>query len=350
VYIADTFNNRIRVVSLDTGIITTVAGTGVAGYSGDGGPALNAMLNGPNGIAFDFNSSIYIADTYNNRIRVINGQNIITTVAGTGSYGYGGRDGLATLASLNNPLGVAWDFSTSRLYIADTNNNRIRVISNSGIISTVAGTGVAGYSGDSMLATTATISYPMKITTDGSGNLFIADTDNHRVRVITKSTGIITTVAGTGDAGYNGDGAYAVTATLFRPSDVALDPSGNIYIADAVNNRIRMVDVNTGIISTVAGTGVAGFSGYGGLATAATISQPLGIDIDASGTVYIADTFNSRVLAVLALQSPTQTPTATIAGSTLEINQVTLSTFTFFFSCHTVGSSSHNLYSVILLM
>lgn len=345
VYIADTFNNRIRMVSLDTGIISTIAGTGVAGYSGDGGPALNAMLNGPNGIAFDFNSSIYIADTYNNRIRVINGQNIITTIAGTGSYGYGGRDGLATLAALNNPLGVTWDSSTSRLYIADTNNNRIRVISNSGIISTVAGTGVAGYSGDSMLATTATISYPMKITTDGTGNLYIADTDNHRVRFITKSTGIITTVAGTGDAGYNGDGGYAFMATLFRPSDVTLDPSGNIYIADAANNRIRMVDRSSGIISTVAGTGVAGFSGYGGLATVATISQPLGIDIDASGTVYIADTFNSRVLAVLALQSPTRTPTATIAGSTLEINQVTLSTFTFFFSC-----SSHNLHVVILIL
>jgi trimeric autotransporter adhesin len=337
-------------VSMDTGIITTVAGTGVAGYSGDGGPALNAMLNGPNGIAFNSNSSIYIADTYNNRIRVINSQNIITTVAGTGSYGYGGRDGLATLAALNNPLGVTWDDYTSRLYIADTNNNRVRVISNSGIISTVAGTGVAGYSGDSMLATTATISYPMKITTDRSGNLYIADTDNHRVRVITKSTGIISTVAGTGDAGYNGDGVNAVTATLFRPSDVALDPSGNIYIADALNNRIRMVDISTGMISTVAGTGVAGFSGYGGLATAATISQPLGIDIDASGTVFIADTFNSRVLAVMALLSPTQAPTATIAGSTLEINQVTSSTFTFSASCYNVERFSHNLHAVILLL
>ena len=350
VYIADTFNNRIRMVSMDTGIITTIAGTGVAGYSGDGGPALNAMLNGPNGIACDSNSSIYIADTYNNRIRVINSQNVITTVAGTGSYGYGGRDGLATLAALNNPLGVAWDTYTSRLYIADTNNNRIRVISKSGTISTVAGTGVAGYSGDSMLATTATISYPMKITTDVSGNLYIADTDNHRVRVITKSTGIITTVAGTGDAGYNGDGVKAVKATLFRPSDVTLDPSGNIYIADALNDRIRMVASSTGMITTVAGTGDAGFSGYGGLATAATISQPLGIDIDASGTVYIADTFNSRVLAVMALLSPTQTPTAAIAGSTLEINQVTLSTSTFFSSCYTVESSVHNLHVVILLL
>jgi hypothetical protein len=320
VYIADTFNNRIRMVSMDTGIITTAAGTGIAGYSGDGGLAVNAMLNGPNGIALDSDSCIYIADTYNNRIRVINRQNIITTVAGTGSYGYSGRDGLATLAMLNNPLGVAWEAFTSLLYIADTNNNRIRVISKTGIISTVAGTGVAGYNGDSILATTATISYPMKITIS-SGILYIADTDNHRVRQI--YGGIITTVAGTGDAGYNGDGVQAVTASLFRPSDVSTDSYGNVYIADALNNRIRRVDVFTGLISTVAGTGEAGFSGYGGLAVNADISQPLGIAIDESDAVYIADTFNSRVLAVMAFLSPTQAPTAAIAESTLQINQVT---------------------------
>ena len=327
VYIADSCNNRIRMITMSLGIITTVAGTGAAAYGGDKGLALNATLNGPSSVAFDSKySNIYIADTYNNRIRMINTKtNIITTVAGTGSYGYSGRGDLATLAMLNNPLGVAWDSFSSRLYIADSNNHRIRVIDGStAIITSVAGTGVAGYSGDSLQADKAALSYPAKITTDSSGNLYIADTGNHRIRMVIKNTGIITTLAGAGAAGYSGDGMKAVRALLFKPSDVSLDLLGNVYIADTINNRIRKVDMISGIITTVAGTGTAGYSGDGGPATGALLSQPLSIDIDGAGTVYIADTSNSRVRTILALGTPSPAPITPLAVFTLEINQVRL--------------------------
>lgn len=289
-----------------SGIITTLAGTGVAGFSGDDGPAINATLNGPTSVAMLYDIYLYIADTYNNRIRMIDmDKRLITTVAGTGGYGFNDR-AFATSAMLNNPLGVALDPRTTSLYIADTNNHRIRVVHlGDNLISTVAGTGVAGYSGDSLQADKANLSYPSKVTFDFFGNMYIADTGNHRIRKVTRSTGVITTFAGTGVAGYSGDGGMAVRAILFKPSDVAVDLIGNVLIADALNNCIRKVDTTSGIITTVAGTGAVGYKGDGGPARAALLSQPLGIHIDKAGTIYVADTSNSRVRTITAHGSPT---------------------------------------------
>lgn len=290
-----------------TGIITTLAGTGVAGFSGDDGPAINATLNGPTSVAMRGDSYLYIADTYNNRIRMIDMvMRVITTAAGSGGYGFNDRP-FATSAMLNNPLGVALHPVTLRLYIADTNNHRIRVVhlGEDDLIFTVAGTaGVAGYSGDSLQADKATLSYPSKLTFDSFGNMYIADTDNHRIRKVSGSTGVINTFAGTGVAGYSGDGGMAIGALLFKPSDVAVDLMGNVLIADALNNCIRKVNKTSGIITTVAGTGTVGYKGDGGPARAALLSQPLGIHIDKAGTIYVADTSNSRVRTISAHGSP----------------------------------------------
>ena len=216
-----------------TGIITTIAGNGIAGYSGDGGLATNAELNNPYGVAVDSNGNIYIADTNNNRIRKVNSTTgIITTIAGNGTAGYSGDGGLATNAELYYPYGVAVD-SNGNIYIADTYNNRIRKVnSTTGIITTIAGNGTAGYSGDGGPATNAQLNYPYGVAVDSSGNIYIADTDNNRIRKVNSTTGIITTIAGNGNPGYSGDGGPATNAELYDPSGVAVDSNGNIYIAD----------------------------------------------------------------------------------------------------------------------
>jgi trimeric autotransporter adhesin len=296
IYIADTNHSRIRMVTKSTGIISTVAGTGSSGYSGDGGLATSAKLNYPYGVAIDASGNIYIADTYNHRIRMVMlSAGIISTVAGTGSYGYSGDGGLATSAKLYYPYFVAIDAS-GNIYIADTNNNRVRMVTlSTGIISTVAGNGSSGYSGDGGLATSANLYSLRGVAFDASGNIYIADTYNLRMRMVTKSTGIISTVAGTGSYGYSGDGGIATSAKLTHPQGFAIDASGNIYIADADNHRIRMVTKSTGIISTVAGTGSSGYSGDGGIATSAGLYYPRGVAIDASGNIYIADYSNHRI-------------------------------------------------------
>jgi len=279
--------------------ITTVAGIGTAGYTGDGALATGAQLNGPGGVAVDASGNIYISEFYNHTIRKITvSTGIITTVAGTGVAGYNGDGGLATAAQLTSPNGVSIDAS-GNFYLSDHDNQRIRKITAStGIITTVAGIGTAGFSGDGGLATLAEMNGPSgPPAIDASGNIYIADFRNHRVRKVEASTGIITTVAGIGTAGYSGDAGLATAAQLNRPTDVCLDASGNIYIIDC-NNCIRKVTVSTGIITTVAGTGVAGFSGDGGLATAAQLSVPHGLTFDAVGDMYIADWSNNRVREV----------------------------------------------------
>jgi sugar lactone lactonase YvrE len=294
-YIADYDNNRIRKVDTN-GIITTVAGKSTVGYSGDGGAATNASLYNPYGVALDAFGNLYNADLGNNRIRRVNTNGIITTVAGKSSSGYSGDGGAATNASLYRPSGVALD-AYGNLYIADYNNNRIRRVDTSGIITTVAGKSSSGYSGEGGAATNASLYYPYGVALDAYGNLYIADLDNNRIRRVDTS-GIITTVAGKSSSGYSGDGGAATNASLYYPYGVALDAYGNLYIADYNNSRIRRVDTS-GFITTVAGKSSSGYSGDGGAATNASLYHPSGVALDAYGNLYIADYSNKRIRKVL---------------------------------------------------
>jgi len=288
-YIADGLNNRIRMVS--NGTITTVAGNGTGGSSGDGGPATNASLNSPYGVAVDSVGNLYIADTGSALIRKVSG-GTITTVAGNRTAGFSGDGSLATSASLLEPRGVAVD-PAGDLYIADTNNDRIRRVSG-GVIMTFAGNGAYSFSGDGGLATSASLDQPFGVTVDSTGAVYIADYGNNRIRKV--SGGIITTLAGNGHYGFAGDGGPASSALLMNPWATAVDSAGNLYIADYGNNRIRKV--SGGMISTVAGNGSGGFSGDGGLATSASIDEPVGVAVDAAGSLYIADSNNNRIRKV----------------------------------------------------
>jgi uncharacterized protein (TIGR03437 family) len=293
VYIADTLNHRIRRVSA-TGVMTTVVGNGQAGFSGDGGPATSAQLNNPRGVAVDALGNIYVSDFLNNRIRKVDGSGTISTVAGSGQAGFSGDGGPATDAQLGHPWGIAIDTMGS-LYVADFGNARIRKIDAAGTITTIAGGGNSGF-GDGGSAMSAQVNNPWDVTVDAGGNIFIADSNNLRVRKVTPD-GIITTIAGNGSADFFGDGGPATSAQLRVPDAVAVDVAGNIYVADTANNRIRKVDT-AGTISTIAGTGQPGFSGDDGPATAARISRPRGIAVDAFGNLYIADVGNNRIRKV----------------------------------------------------
>ena len=293
-YIADTGNHRIHKVD-SAGVISTVAGSGTAGFSGDSSAATAAQLNTPADVAPDGAGNLYITDRGNERIRKVDSAGVISTVAGSGTAGFSGDGGAATAAQLNEPYGVALD-GAGNLYIAEWNNNRIRKVNSAGVISTVAGTGTAGFSGDGGAATAAQLSNPQDVALDAAGNLYIADVNNNRIRKV-NSAGVISTVAGTGTAGFSGDGGAATSAQLHWPRGVALDGAGNLYIADNNNHRIRKVD-SSGSISTVAGTGTAGYSGDGGAATSAQLSNPRGVALDGAGNLYIADTSNNRIRKV----------------------------------------------------
>lgn len=300
-FIADAENQRIRKVATD-GTITTVAGSGTAGFSGDGGAAIDAKISNPIGIAIDGNGNLFIADWNNQRIRKVNSNGTITTVAGTGIQGFSGDGGPATNARLTAPSGVAVD-GNGNLFIVDNANHRIRKVDLNGIITTVAGTGIQGYNGDGIQATSARLNFPEDVAVDGTGNLFIADWNNHRVRKV-GTDGIITTVAGNGQLFFSGDGGPAVNATLRYPSGITLDGSGNLFISDQTNHRIRRVST-TGIISTIAGNGTAGFSGDGGLATNAALNGPAGLATDGSGNLFITDVDNHRIRRVSIPAPPT---------------------------------------------
>ncbi|MBI4404879.1 MAG: SMP-30/gluconolactonase/LRE family protein [Deltaproteobacteria bacterium] len=294
-YIADTNNNKVRKVSA-SGLITTVAGNGSSGYSGDGGPAASAKLYYPSAVAIDSAGNLFIADTNNHRIRKVDGNSgNISTVAGNGTGGYAGDNGPAVSARLNSPSGIAID-SDGDLYIADTNNHRIRKVDSNGDISTVAGTGTAGYDEDGPDATSRKLNRPVGVLLDSSDNLYIADSANNRIRMVDGS-GIISTLAGNGSGGYSGDGRAATSAKLYNPVSIAMDPAGNFYIADMYNSRIRMVDMKdmNRKISTVAGKNGSGFSGDGDLATNAMLNSPSGISVDSSGNLYINDKNNHRI-------------------------------------------------------
>ena len=297
-YIADSANYRVRRVDAATGIITTVAGTGERGFSGDGGLAVEAVFGFITDVAVDGTGNLYIADSVNNRVRRVDASGIVTSVAGTGEQGYGGDGGPAVEARLNIPIGVALD-SAGNLYIGDVENYRVRrVDAATGIISTVAGTGVRGYSGDGGPAVEAELFVPADVAVDSTGNLYIASEGGRRVRRVDAATGTITTIAGTGERGSGGDGGPATMATFRDTRDVAVDGAGNIYITDRGGNRIRRVDAS-GTITTVAGTGGrVGFSGDGGPAVEAQLFGPESVAVDAAGNIYIADSFNHRIRRV----------------------------------------------------
>jgi sugar lactone lactonase YvrE len=278
--------------------VATVAGTGMVGYMEDGSPAAAATLANPSGITYDANGNLYVADAQNHVVREVSSAGIITTIAGTGVEGYGGDGAAATAAFLDTPTGVAVD-STGNLYIADSHNHRVRKVS-VGTITTIAGTGSPGFAGDGAAATAAQLWLPVAVAVDAGGNLYIADSNNQRIRKVTGN--IIRTIAGNGEELYAGDGAAATSAALDTPTGVAVDASGNVYIADRHNQRVRRIAAADGTISTIAGSGTASFSGSfsgdGATATSATLAKPSGVSVDAAGNIYIADTGNQRIRQV----------------------------------------------------
>jgi sugar lactone lactonase YvrE len=299
-YIADVADAVIRKVTPD-GLISTIAGTGQPGYSGDGGPATAAQLADPNGLALDASGNLYIADSTNNVVRLVTPDGTIRTFAGTGQPGSSGDGGPAAAARLSSPISLCID-AGGNLYIADYYNHRVRKVTPDGTISTVAGTGVAGYKGDGGAATAAQITTPSSVAVDGNGNLFIVE--GNEVRQV-DGNGVITTVAGNGGAGFSGDGGPA-TAAQMSPQAIFVDGGGTLYIGDG--NRIRTVVGGT--INTIAGTGDAGFGGDGGPAAAAVLNFPAGIWVDGAGNLLISDALNNAVRKV----DPTGTIT-TIAGA-----------------------------------
>ncbi len=313
-YIADTDDNLILEINL-VGVISTVAGTGEQGFGGDGGPATAALLDSPVGLAVDSAGNIYIGDTHNQRVReVVVATGNIATIAGNGTTGFTGDGSTATLAELSYPTAVAVD-SKDNVYIADTNNHRIREITGT-IINTVAGDGEQFFSGDGGLATAAGLDAPNGVAVDTAFNLYIGDTHNQRVRMVTFSTGLISTLAGTGVKGF-ADGP-AGSSVLARPRGVALDSSGNVYFADSDNQRIR--SISGGTVATTAGNGTEGFSGDTGSSTSASLDTPRTLALF-STSIAFADTANNRVrtltngtLNTIGGQAPAQSEIIALGG------------------------------------
>jgi sugar lactone lactonase YvrE len=277
-----------RIRTIHNGRIDTIAGTGNPGYSGDGGSARLAEIGmqlalgqfpyaSAQGIAVDALGVVYIADNLNNRVRRITRDGLITTVAGNGQLGFSGDGGQATLAAINHPQGIAVD-SLGAVYIADTGNNRIRKVDSAGVISTIVGP-------DSL-------DHPQGLSLDATGNLYVADTQHHRVVEVVH--GELRVIAGTGEPGFTGDGGSAVAARLNLPVAIGISKEGLVYVADSANNRIRRVNAE-GRIDTIAGTGVAGYSGDGGPAQKAQLNLPIGVAISPDGFLYVADNLNNRI-------------------------------------------------------
>ena len=314
-YLAESGNHRIRQVDT-TGHITTLAGTATQGFSGDHGPATAAQLDSPQGLALNpITHTLYLADTHNQRIRAINLlTGIIVTVAGTGTPGFSGDSAPAIAATLNFPTAIALD-SHGNLYLADSANHRIRRIDTAtGIITTIAGNGTQGFSGDQGPATAAALDSPSSLAFDPSGNLYLADTHNHRIRRIDATTGRIATVAGNGTPGFSGDQSLATQSTLALPTGLATDSSGNLYLADSANQRIRRIDTASGLITTVAGQGTQTFRGASASATIASLDTPRATSLSPSGLLTLSDTGNQRIRQI----APDHT-LATIAGLGLTI-------------------------------
>ena len=317
IYIADSGNNVVRKVAAGTGIITTVAGTGTAGYSGDNGPATKAQLWEPFGLAVDAAGDLYISDYANNVVRkVAAGTGTITTYAGSTTATSLGDSGRATSAQLSYPAGLALD-AAGNLYIADYVRVR-KVTESTGIITTVAGDGGSGYTGDKGPATSATFSDVLGVAVDSLGNLYIADTYNNAIREVTASSGVITTVAGTGPSytgsSFGGDGGPATSAQLYMPYSVAVDSAGNLFIADTFNDAIREVTASNGIINTIAGhlaNSCTSLGGDGGPAVEAGVCYPIALSLDSTGNLYIAENNSYRIREITIPTAPPAKTTAT---------------------------------------
>jgi len=295
-YFSDTFNHRIRRVDARTGIIATCAGSGAAGYSGDGGPATQAAFNEPYGIAVDRAGNIYVADRHNHCVRRIDGASgMVTTVAGDGSAGFAGDGGAAARAGLVEPNGLAFDPAQQRLLIADVADNRVRVVDLAqGTIATFAGTGEAAHTGDGGLASAAGVFGARAVKVASGGTVYILERQGSSLRAVDPRTGVITTVAGTGARGYGGDGGPALAAVFDAPKELAIEPGGDLLIVDTENHAIRRFDIKSGTVETIAG-GHKGSGGDGGPARAAGLSRPHGIAVGPDGALYIGDTENHRI-------------------------------------------------------
>ncbi|HUO31830.1 MAG TPA: IPT/TIG domain-containing protein [Bryobacteraceae bacterium] len=313
VYVTEYYGQRVRKIATD-GTITTVAGNGTEGYSGDGGPATSAELDGPYRVTLDAFGNIYIADSSNNCIRKVDTNGIITTVAGNGNAGYSGDGGPATSATLDYPEDTAFDHA-GNMYIADLSNDVIRQVNALGIISTVAGMGYTGYRGDGGPATQALLNGPVSVKLDDVGNLYISDQGNNVIRKVT-TAGVISTYAGNGVFSFAGDGGAATKAEFGYPASIALDSSGNLYVPDVNNYRIRVV-LASGTIWSIAGDGSDGYGGDGGAALSAELSAPRSVAVASSGKIYIGDFGNNRVrvLTPAALAPPTISQGGVVSAS-----------------------------------
>jgi uncharacterized protein (TIGR03437 family) len=307
-YIAEYYGQRVRKVGTN-GIITTLAGNGIQGFSGDGGPATSAELNGPYRVTVDLAGNVYIPDSGNSRIRKVSPDGTITTIAGNGGVGRGGDGGAATNATLNYPEAVAFD-PAGNYYIADEAANVIRKVDPSGTITTAVGTGTGAYTGDGGPATSATLDGPVGVQVNAAGVLYISDQGNNVIRQVTNGT--ISTLAGTGVFGFGGDGGPAIDAEFAYPASIGLDAAGNLYIPDVNNNRIRVVFTH-GTIQSVAGNGVEGYGGDGGPALDAAINVPRSVSVAPNGNVYIGDFGNNRV-RLLTQGLPANNPTIDNGG------------------------------------
>jgi DNA-binding beta-propeller fold protein YncE len=294
-YFSDTFNHRVRRIDARTGVITTCAGNGEPGYSGDGGPALRARLNEPYGIALDKAGNLYIADRHNHCVRRVDAAGHITTFAGDGTAGFGGDGGPAAAARMVEPNGLALDPACTRLFIADVGDHRVRVVDlATGMIATFAGTGAAVHSGDGGPAVAAGIHGARAVKVAADGAVYILERQGSTLRRVDPHTGTITTIAGTGMRGYAGDGGPALAALFDAPKEFALDRDGNPLVVDTENHAIRRIDLAGGIVVTIAG-GRPGSRGHRRPAEAGRHDRPHGVAVGPDGAIYIGDTNNHRI-------------------------------------------------------
>ena len=295
-YFADQANNRVRKI-LPTGIILTIAGTGTAGYSGDSSLATSAKLNGPVGVAVDTAGNVYIVDKGNNRIRKVDNTGMITTIAGTGVAGFYGDNGPATAAKLSSPSGIAVD-NKGNIYIADRTNIRVRKINSAGIITTFAGSGYYGYNGDNYpSASLAGLSFVSAVAVDKIGNVYIADKSDNRIRKV-DTFNKIHTIAGDNSSGFHTDGLAATNTSFYGPNGLAVDSLGNVYVSDELNYRIRRIDFNDQTVETIVGTGVSGYNGDSASGKVTQLGDCKGIAVDNAGNLYFSDWSNNRVMHV----------------------------------------------------